>query len=122
MSKNSLSFKSLVFSVLILFVLLSVLPSISGNNDTSGFIPTRKGLDVPTVEINIEPYTEVYEGDIVDCTITGDPTIFYWQINDQSQHTTFYENNPVIFDPEPTPLDDNFVNLTVYVENENGYD
>ena len=121
MSKNSISFKTLIFGILILFSLISFLPSISGNNDTSGFIPPRKGIDVPTVEINIEPYMEVYEGDIVDCTITGDPTVVYWQINNQSHHTTFYENNPVIFDPEPTPLDDNYVNLTVYVENENGH-
>ena len=28
----------------------------------------------------------------------------------------------MIFDPEPTPLDDKFVNLTFYAENENGSD
>ncbi|UCF49965.1 MAG: DUF3604 domain-containing protein, partial [Thermoplasmatales archaeon] len=54
--------------------------------------------------------------------ISGNPTTFYWQINDQSPHTTFYGDDPVIFDPEPTPLNDEFVNLTVYAECENGSD
>lgn len=34
----------------------------------------------PTVEINIEPYSTIYEGDIIDCIISGDPTIKYWTI------------------------------------------
>jgi len=74
----------------------------------------------PAVTINIEPYSIIYEGDIINCTITGNPTVKYWQINNQSQHTTFHNDNPVIFDPEPTPLNDTYVNLTVYVENEAG--
>ena len=70
------------------------------------------------VIIHIDPETIIFEGDIIDCTITGDPTITYWQINGQSHHTTFYGDDPVIFDPEPTPPDDEFVELTVYAENE----
>jgi hypothetical protein len=79
-------------------------------------------MSAPNVVINIEPYEEVYEGDILDCDITGNPTIIYWQINNQSNHTTFFGDDPVIFDPEPTPLDDVFVNLTVFAENKYGYD
>jgi len=74
----------------------------------------------PTVKINIDPNTIIYEGDIINCTITGDPIYKYWSINNQSKHTTFYGGNPVIYDPEQTPLDTNFVNLTVYTENEFG--
>ncbi len=74
----------------------------------------------PVVKINIDPYTIIYEGDIINCTITGNPTIKYWSINNQSRHTTFHDNDPIIFDPEPTPLDTNYVNLTVYAENEYG--
>ncbi len=80
-------------------------------------------LSSPSVTINITPYTTVYEGDIIDCTITGDATDKYWQINDNSKHTIFYDDDdPIIFDPEPTPLESTFVNLTVYVENEIGND
>lgn len=74
----------------------------------------------PTVAINIDPYTVIYEGDIIDCDITGNPTVLYWTVNNQSHHTTFYDDDPIVFDPEPTPLDTNYVNLTVYVENEAG--
>ena len=77
-------------------------------------------LEIPTVKINIHPHTIIYEGDIIDCTITGNPTIKYWAINNQKKHTTFYDNNPIIFDPEPTPLNTNYVKLTVYVENSVG--
>lgn len=76
--------------------------------------------DIPSVTINIDPYTIVYEGDIINCTITGNPTVKYWFINNQSSHITFYEDDPFIFDPEPTPTNTNYVNLTVYAENEYG--
>ena len=74
----------------------------------------------PNVIININPYDTIYEGEIIKCNITGETTIKYWQINQQKKHTMFYENNPVIFDPEPTPLKDKYVNLTVTAENEYG--
>ena len=77
-------------------------------------------MELPKVKININPCTIVYEGDIIECNITGNPLIKYWFINNQSFHTTFYGDNPIIFDPEPTPLDTNYVNLTVYVENNYG--
>jgi hypothetical protein len=88
----------------------------------SPFLSTESKADPgpPIVKINIDPYSIIYEGDIIDCEITGIPNIKYWTINNQSKHTTFYENNPVIFDPEPTPLDQDYVTLTVYVENDAG--
>jgi hypothetical protein len=84
--------------------------------------PMRNVLEPPTVTLNIDPFTVVYEGDIIACEITGDPTTIYWQINGQSTHTTFQDDNPIIFDPEPTPLNDTYVDLTVYAENEFGND
>lgn len=76
----------------------------------------------PTVKINIDTYTTIYEGDIIDCSITGDPTFKYWKINDGAPHFLFNNDDPVIFDPEPTPIEDEYVNLTVYAENELGND
>ena len=84
-------------------------------------IETKANLVSPTVKINIDPNTIIYEGDIINCTITGNPTFIYWSINNQSKHTTFYDD-PVIFDPEPTPLNTDYVNLTVYAENIAGND
>ena len=66
------------------------------------------------VRINVQPMTTIYEGDIIDCDITGDPEIIYWQIENQGTHTTFFNDDPVIFDPEPTPLDKEYVNLSVH--------
>jgi hypothetical protein len=109
-------------SIIMLFIGTSIIPIISGNIEIFSVTAAMEGLDSPTVVINVEPYEAVYEGDIVDCDISGNPTIIYWRLNGQSNHTTFYEDNPVIFDPELTPLDETFVNLTVYAENEYGYD
>jgi len=44
----------------------------------------------PTVKINIDPYSTIYEGDIINCLITGEPFFKYWSINNQSKHKTFY--------------------------------
>jgi len=118
--KNGLSVKFLIFWIIVLFTLINILPIIYGNTGITSFAVAKDSFNAPTVVININPYEEVYEGDIIDCDITGSPTFFYWQINNQSHHTTFYEDDPVIFDPEPTPLDTSYVNLTVYAENENG--
>jgi hypothetical protein len=74
------------------------------------------------VKINIDSFSTVYEGDIIDCNITGNPTLKYWKINDYPLHTTFYNENPVIYNPDPAPLDEEYVNLTVYVENTAGSD
>jgi len=38
-------------------------------------------LEAATVKINIEPYSIIYEGDVINCTITGNPNVFYWKIN-----------------------------------------
>jgi hypothetical protein len=94
-------------------------PGIFSSSGNSDFIISSSS---PTVEINLEPNSLVFEGDIINCTITGSPTVKYWTINGQKIHTTFYEDNPVLFDPEATPLDDTHVNLTVYVENSDGTD
>ena len=72
-----------------------------------------------TVKINIAPDSIIYEGDIIDCDITGDTTLKYWQINNQTPHSTFYEDKPVIFDPEPTPLNEEYVTLSVHARNDN---
>ena len=102
-----------------IFVLLaiSITPLISCFSSVSS-----ANSDSPTVTINIDPYTVIYEGDIIDCDITGNPTVLYWTINKQSPHTTFYGDDPIIFDPEPTPLGDTYVDLTVYAENNVGAD
>ena len=73
----------------------------------------------PYVHINIEPYSIVYEGDIINCSISN-AKIKYWKIENGSKHLTFHGNNVLLFDPEPTPLDKEYVNLTVYAENEYG--
>ncbi len=83
---------------------------------------TKADIEEPFVSINIEPHSILYEGDIINCTITGNPTIKYWMINNQSQHFTFYNDSILLFDPEPTPLNSSFVNLTIYVENQAGSD
>jgi hypothetical protein len=73
--------------------------------------------DSLSVILHVTPGTTLYEGDIVNCSIIGNPSIKYWQINGQSHHTLFVGNDPVLFDPEPTPLNDTYVNLTVTIEN-----
>jgi hypothetical protein len=73
--------------------------------------------DPLSVTLHVIPGTMVYEGDIVNCTITGNPQVKYWQINGQNHHTLFSGDDPVLFDPEPTPLNDTYVNLTVTVVN-----
>ena len=105
----------LISSVSLLVIIQFSSPRIVASSEKSLVIS-----NIPTVIINIEPDSVIFEGDVINCTITGNPTIKYWAINNQKQHTTFYNNNPVIFDPEPTPLDSDNVTLTVYVENEFG--
>lgn len=68
-----------------------------------------------SVRLNIQPYSLLYEGDLVNCSVTGTPIDHYWQINGQSHHTLFSGNDPVLFDPEPTPLNDTYVTLSVTV-------
>jgi hypothetical protein len=68
-----------------------------------------------SVSLNITPGSLLYEGDVVNCTVTGIPTQHYWQINGQSKHVSFVGNDPVLFDPEPTPLNETLVTLTVTV-------
>lgn len=74
------------------------------------------GLLDKEVIIKLEKYAELFEGDIVPCSITGSPKSVYWTIDNQSIHTYFYNTNPVLFDPEPTPLKKEYVNLSVFAE------
>jgi len=102
--------------ILILFSGSNIVSSTSNVSETIT-ANVKSSAILPTVKINITPNSIIYEGDIIDCDITGNPTVKYWLINNQSKHTTFYEGDPIIFDPEPTPLEDTYVNLTVYAEN-----
>lgn len=120
--KKCLSLKIMGWGIPILFTAICFLSSISGGIKLMNNTPINGIIKSPNVIINIEPYELVYEGDIIDCNITGDPILKYWQINDNYAHTTFYGDDPVLFDPEPTPLEDTYVNLTVYAENEYGHD
>ena len=104
--------KIVVIGIIVLFIGIQIPTTAKEEN-----IPIFNDI---TVKINIAPYTIIYEGDVINCTITGNPTVKYWYINNYSKHTTFHYNDPIIFDPEPTPLDTNYVNLTVYAENEQG--
>jgi hypothetical protein len=113
--------KFFIFLFIILFIATGFLPIICCNSEQF-YENLIEELNSPTVEIDIKPYTDVFEGDIIECYITGNPTTLYWQINDGSNHSTFLDDYPVIFDPEPTPLNSEFVDLTVYAENENGSD
>lgn len=49
----------------------------------------EKTSEVPTATINIPSGSIIFEGDIIDCDITGNPTIKYWPINNLSNYTTF---------------------------------
>ena len=104
--------KIIAFYSILLFVGISNASLIS--------IESRASFLHPSVKINIDSNTTIYEGDIINCSITGDPIFKYWSINNQSQHITFYGDDPIIFDPEPTPPDKDYVTLTIYTENEFG--
>ncbi len=98
-------------------VAMPVLPSL-------GEVPAGEGnVDgQPSVRLDVEPHAVVYEGDIVDCEVTGDPAELSWQIDDGGRHGTFAGDDPVLYDPEPTPLSASYVNLTVYAANSHGSD
>lgn len=73
----------------------------------------------PYVKINAEPHSVLYEGDIVNCTIKNADE-FFWKIENGKRHSTFHGDDILLFDPEPMPLGKEYVNLTLYAENENG--
>lgn len=100
--------RNLLFHIFVIFLLLII-----------GFIPIFQAYNnEEQVIIHVTPNQVIYEGDIINCTITGSPSQIFWKINDNPPHTTFYGSNPVIFDPEPTPLGDDYVNLTVSAQYE----
>jgi hypothetical protein len=107
----------LSIALIILILVISNSPIIFANTTHENIIPSD---NVPNVTINIEPFSTIYEGDIINCSITGNPTSIYWQINDGRYHDIFYNDDPIIFDPEPTPIGTDYVNLTVYAENDAG--
>jgi len=82
-----------------------------------GITTAATSEDLLSVTLHVTPDSIVYEGDIINCTITGNPPVKYWQINGQTHHTSFSGTDPVLFNPEATPLNDTYVNLTVTVEN-----
>jgi hypothetical protein len=95
-------------------VILPWLPPNIHQSSTATATPFPLDSERPSIVINLAPGSIVYEGDIINCTVTGNPTEMFWMINSQSPHYTFYGNDPVLFDPEPTPLNATFVNLTVW--------
>ncbi len=110
-----MTIKSKKIIVIYITVLLIIISNISLMTNINA-----EAFEAPAVKINIEPYTTIYEGDIIDCNITGIESVKYWTINNLTKHYTFHNDNPVIFDPEPTPLEDNYVDFTVYVQNQFG--
>ena len=115
--KKRLIIFGLIIVLLLLFSGLNSMTSIGDGSRIVDIVSAENGLGPPTVKINLDPSSTVYEGEIINCSISGDPIFKYWSINNQSQHITFYGDDPIIFDPEPTPLDIDYVTLTVYTEN-----
>ncbi|HEC82486.1 MAG TPA: DUF3604 domain-containing protein [Thermoplasmatales archaeon] len=79
----------------------------------------NQSSNLPHVKINVEPYSTLYEGEIIDCNISN-ANKFFWEIENGNEHTTFYGEDILLFDPEPMPLEKEYVNLTLYAENEDG--
>jgi len=104
------------FSLFFIFILLSI----QFNQFSYAKNNAEDTYNSQNVRININPFSTIYEGDIINCTINETALNKYWMINNQSKHTDFINNNPIIFDPEPTPLKSTYVNLTVLIETENG--
>jgi len=117
MKKKFHRFITIIF-ILVLF--LSFINTIFLNNRCCivNKICAQKNFNSLTVKINIDPYSVIYEGDIINCSISGESNLLYWQIDDNNPHYTFYGNDPILFDPEPTPLGKDYVNLTVYAKND----
>ena len=84
-----------------------------------GFNPIFANENFPYVKINIQPYETLYEGEIIDCTVDN-ANRFFWKIENGNNHTTFHGDDILLFDPEPTPPEKEYVNLTLYAENEHG--
>ncbi len=104
----------------IIYICLTLFLLVGINTISSSTDQIKEESFSPSVKINIIPYSVVYEGDIINCDITGKTDIIYWSINNQSKHYYFYNDDPIIFNPESTPLTDTYVNLTVYAENSQG--
>lgn len=116
-----INLKNLIFLLISLILIMSSI-SIKSSDINNSEASINMDTVAPTVDINLDPFSVIYEGDIISCDITGDPEIKYWYINNNQPHIIFKNDNPVIFDPDPAPLDESYVNLTVYVENSAGSD
>lgn len=112
--------KMFIAGLSFLFAVTLVVNGSSVNLGSVGEINNENLLQPPTVVINIEPFSTIFEGDIVNCTISGEVTYRFWRINDGEPHTLFYDDDPIIFNPDPTPLDEDYVDFTVYAENNDG--
>lgn len=80
----------------------------------------------PTITINIQPNSVVYEGDLIDCDISGEVSKWWWidrnqngiRDPDENKHYTFHNDDPQIFRPEATPIDKEHVDLFVTATNQ----
>jgi len=83
---------------------------------------------LPTVSINIEPNSIIYEGDLIDCDISGAESKWWWidrnqngiRDPDEGKHYTFQNDDPQIFRPESTPIGQDYVDLCVTASNNEG--
>ena len=108
--------KAVIFIMIILIAISIPFILTSVNSESSN----EEKLNLTNVVINVKPYSIIYEGDVISCDITDNVDFMYWSINNISEHYSFYDDDPVIFNPESTPLEDTYVNLTVFAENSEG--
>jgi hypothetical protein len=108
----------IIFCIILISILLIVLTNSTGNmiNPSVNNLVNNYENDLLSVKINLSPMSTLYEGDIVKCNITGEPDLFYWTINNQSNHKTFFDHDPVLFDPEQTPINTDYVTLSVHAK------
>ena len=111
----------LILIALLIIILCNIFFFSAESNEQKIEYSINTEQEIFSVKINLEPYSEIYEGDIINCEITGEPTEKYWYINNQKPHNLFYGDDAVIFDPEPTPLDEEYVELKVEIKNGNDF-
>jgi len=112
--------KIVVFVILSLFLLTNI---ISLPIESIKAIQTTDAA--PAVSINIEPNSIIYEGDLLDCDISGEEDKWWWidrdqdgiRDSDESKHYTFQDDDPQIFRPESTPVGKDYVDLCVTASN-----
>ena len=113
------------FKTLLIIGLLTILITVSPNLSPTSILSNEKTLmkaNPIIVTIHTKQYEPIYEGDIINCTIQGDITNKYWFIDNNREHYDFINDDPIIINIKSTPIDKQFVNLTVYAENEDSFD